>query len=139
MVETGIVNRHIAAELVKLGHGDKLIIADAGLAVPNTTTVIDVSLDVNVPTVLEVLKILLGHFSVEKIIMSKLTRQVSPTREKEILSCFEKDMPYEAVDHPILRDEMTKEAKLVIRTGDFTAYSNIVLVSSGGPRWYCEN
>ena len=25
-----------------------------------------------------------------------------------------------------------------IRTGDFTAYSNIVLVSGGGDRWYIE-
>jgi len=44
MVETGILNRDIAAELAKLGHTDRVLIADAGLAIPNTTKVIDVFL-----------------------------------------------------------------------------------------------
>jgi len=65
MVETGILNRDIAAELAKLGHTDRVLIADAGLAIPNTTKVIDVSLDVNFPTTVDVLKVLLKHFSVE--------------------------------------------------------------------------
>jgi len=56
MVETGILNRDIAAELAKLGHTDRVLIADAGLAIPNTTKVIDVSLDVNFPTTVDVLK-----------------------------------------------------------------------------------
>ena len=34
--------------------------------------------------------------------------------------------------------KITRDVKFVIRTGDFTANSNIVLVSAGGPRWYCE-
>ncbi|WP_328589403.1 hypothetical protein [Acetivibrio thermocellus] len=38
-----------------------------------------------------------------------------------------------------MRDTLTKEVKFAIRTGDFTANSNIILVSAGGPRWYCEN
>ncbi len=42
------------------------------------------------------------------------------------------------VPHALLRDELTRKVKFVIRTGDFTANSNIILVSAGGPRWYCE-
>jgi len=34
MVETGILNRDIAAELAKLGHTDRVLIADAGLPYP---------------------------------------------------------------------------------------------------------
>ncbi|MDR0651912.1 MAG: D-ribose pyranase [Synergistaceae bacterium] len=136
--ETGILNRDIAAELSKMGHTDLLLIADAGLAIPNTTKVIDVSLDVNVPTSVDVLKIILKHFSVEKIILSQATNDVSPSRKKEFMDCLGSDMPCETVPHPVLRDEMTKEVKFAIRTGDFTAHSNIILVSAGGPRWYCE-
>jgi D-ribose pyranase len=138
MTETGILNRDIAAEMSKLGHTDKLLIADAGLAIPNTTKVIDISLDVNVPTALEVLKVALKNFSVEKVILSKATEEVSPTRQKDFLDCFPEDMPVESVPHPVFRDELTKQVKFAIRTGDFTANSNIILVSAGGPRWYCE-
>jgi D-ribose pyranase len=138
MTETGILNRDIAAEMAKLGHTDKLLIADAGLAIPNTTKVIDLSLDVNVPSALDVLKVVLKNFSVEKIILSQATEEVSPSRKKEFLACFPPDMPREIVPHPVLRDEMTRDVKFAIRTGDFTANSNIILVSAGGPRWYCE-
>jgi D-ribose pyranase len=138
MTETGILNRDIAAEISKLGHTDKLLIADAGLAIPNTTRVIDISLDVNVPTAVEVLKVVLKHFSVEKVILSKATEDVSPSRGKEFRGLFEKEIPFEEVPHPVFRDELTKDVKFAIRTGDFTANSNIILVSAGGPRWYCE-
>ena len=138
MTETGILNRHIAAEISKLGHTDCLLIADAGLAIPNSTTVIDLSLDVNVPTALDVLKIILKNFSVEKIILSRATEEVSPTRKKDFLDLFDKGIPVEEVPHPVFRDELTRTVKFAIRTGDFTANSNIILVSAGGGRWYCE-
>ena len=138
MTETGIINRDIAAELIKLGHMDKVLIADAGLAIPQSTRVIDLSLDENVPTALDVLKVILKNFSVEKIILSKATGEVSPSRKKSFLNCFDFAVPYEEVSHPVFRDELTKEVKFAIRTGDFTANSNIILVSGGGNRWFCE-
>jgi len=41
---------------------------------------------------------------------------------------------------PFWGDRIRKsgQVKAVIRTGDFTAYSNILLVSGGGGRWYLE-
>lgn len=138
MTETGILNREIAAEMAKMGHTDKMLIADAGLAIPNTTKVIDLSLAKDIPTAVEVLKIVLENFSVESIILSEATAAVSPSREAEFKSCFEADLPCEVVTHPHFRDDLTREVKFAIRTGDFTANSNIILVSAGGPRWYCE-
>ncbi|MDR4949593.1 D-ribose pyranase [Neobacillus cucumis] len=138
MLELNVINREIAAEMAKMGHTDMMMIVDAGLAVPNSTKVIDLSLSVGVPTTLEVLDAILQYFSVEKIIYSKATREVSPTREKEFLRRFNENVDVEVIPHDYFRDEMTKKAKFVIRTGDFTANSNIILVSAGGPRWYCE-
>lgn len=138
MTETGILNRDIAAEMAKMGHKDKMMIADAGLAVPNTTKVIDISLSMNVPSSIDVLKEVLKHFSVEKIILSQVTADVSPSRNEAFLSYFDKSVEVAVVSQSVLRDEITKDVKFVIRTGDFTANSNIVLVSAGGPRWYCE-
>ena len=138
MTETGILNRDVAAEMAKMGHTDKLLIADAGLAIPNSTKVIDISLRKDIPSAVDVLKVVLENFSVESIILSQATLDVSPTREKEFKSCFAPDIPCEVVSHPHFRDDLTKDVKFAIRTGDFTANSNIILVSAGGPRWYCE-
>lgn len=138
MKETGIINRELATEMSKMGHTDLMLIADAGLAIPNQTKVIDLSLDVNDPTVLETLDVILKHFSVEKIIMSQATLDTSPTRKKEIMNRFDDNIPLEIVPHSEFRGEYTQKVKFAIRTGDFVANSNIVLVSAGGPRWYCE-
>lgn len=138
MTETGILNREIAAEMAKMGHTDKMLIADSGLAIPNTTKVIDLSLSKDVPTAIEVLKVVLENFSVESIIISQATLDVSPTREAEFKACFNSGLPCKVVSHSHFRDDLTKEVKFAIRTGDFTANSNIILVSAGGPRWYCE-
>ena len=60
-----------------MGHTDRLLIADAGLAIPDSTRVIDLSLAENVPTAVDVLKELLKHFSVEGIILSQATLDVA--------------------------------------------------------------
>ena len=138
MTETGILNREFAAELAKMGHTDRLLIADAGLAIPNTTKVIDVSLEENVPTSVDVLKVILRHFSVEGIVLSEATSMTSPSREKEFLECFHDGILCEKVDHVYFRNVKKKNVKFAIRTGDFVANSNIILVSAGGARWYCE-
>ena len=134
MTETGILNRDIAAELARMGHTDRLLIADAGLAIPDSTRVIDLSLAENVPTAVDVLKELLKHFSVEGIILSQATLDVSPSREREFKACFPPELPCQVVGHPHFRDELTRQVKFAIRTGDFTANSNIILISAGGPR-----
>ena len=138
MTETGILNREIAAEMAKMGHTDMMLIADAGLAIPNTTKVIDLSLTKDLPTALQGLDEVLKHFSVEKIIYSQATVDVSPTREQAFLERFDDSVEKQVVPHAVLRDELTRKVKFAIRTGDFTANSNLILVSAGGPRWYCE-
>jgi len=50
---------------------------------------------------------------------------------------FGADVPVEWVTHPQIK-AMSHQVKAVIRTGDFTAYANVILVSGAGPRWFCE-
>jgi D-ribose pyranase len=138
MKEIGILNRNIAASIAKQGHGDLLMVTDAGFAIPLGVEVIDLSLDENKPMVLEVLAILKKYFSVEKMIMADQTRKVSPTLFANISSAFGDGVPVETVDHSKIK-EMSKTVKAVIRTGDFTAFGNVILISGAGNRWKVEN
>ena len=121
MKETGILNRNIAATVAKQGHGDLLMVTDAGFAIPLGVEVIDLSVEENKPMVLEVLAMLNKNFSVEKMIMANQTRDVSPTLFAGISKAFGKDVQVETVEHSAIK-EMSKNVKAVIRTGDFTAY-----------------
>jgi D-ribose pyranase len=137
MKEIGILNRDLAAAISKQGHGDLLMITDAGFTIPSHVKVIDISLAENIPTVMDLLTELKKYFSVEKIIMSDETREVSPTHFKKVSDVLGKDIEVETLPHDELK-MMSRKVKTVIRTGDFTAYGNVILVSGAGDRWYLE-
>jgi D-ribose pyranase len=137
MKEVGIVNRDIAAAISKQGHTDLLMVVDAGFAIPQEVDVIDISLGENKPMVLEVLTELRKFFSVEKMVMANQTKNVSPTLFANISRAFGEGIPVETIDHSSIK-EMSKTVKTVIRTGDFTAYGNVILVSGAGNRWKIE-
>jgi D-ribose pyranase len=137
MKETGALNRGVEGALSKQGHGDLLMVSDAGFAIPAGVEVIDLALDDNKPMVVEVLAMLRKHFSVEKMIMSRETSEISPTLFSDISNAFGEGVPVEIVEHSNLK-EISKTVKAVIRTGDFTAYGNVILVSGAGKRWKVE-
>lgn len=137
MRETGIVNREICDALSTLGHTDEIIVCDAGFAIPLGVRTIDISLGENKPTVPEVLAELKKHFSVERLVISEETRKFMPSRFKEMSEAFGPDIPVDVIPHTVMREKATR-VKAIIRTGDFSAYSNVSIVSGGGDRWYVE-
>jgi D-ribose pyranase len=72
------------------------------------------------------------------MILAIQTKKSNPTLFRNIASMWGEDMEVEEVDHTVLK-KRAKEVKAVIRTGDFTAYGNVILVSGAGDRWYMEN
>ena len=137
MKEIGFLNSDIADALSRLGHMDELIVCDAGFPIPLGVCTIDISLTVNQPTVAEVLIEILKHFSVEKIVLAQETQAHSPTQFARLTGLFDPGVAVETLPHSEFK-QRSKGVKAVVRTGDFTAYSNILLVSAGGPRWFVE-
>ncbi len=127
MKKTGLLNQPISAVIAGLGHTDMLVVADAGLPIPSQTRRIDLALVAGVPTFLETLRAVLSEMQVEKAIIAEEMTTVSPklyAAVQEILG----DTPIEFVTHVIFKSE-TESARAVIRTGEFTPYANIILVS----------
>ncbi len=108
------------------------------LPFPRMWMVIDISLSENVPMVLDVLGELRKFFSVEKMYMSDETRDISTSHFNKVSGAFGSGVEVETLPHADLK-KMSREVKAVIRTGDFTAYGNVILVSGAGDRWYVEN
>ncbi len=138
MKEIGLLNREISDVISRLGHGDEICICDAGFAMPNGVRDIDISLKDNSPGLIEVLVEILKYFSVEKLIIAKETKTVSPSMFEKILEQFNKEIKIEVISHMKLK-ERTKRVKAIIRTGEFTAYTNIILISgTDNKRWFLE-
>lgn len=137
MKETGILNRDLAQLLSEQGHQDCMMICDAGFAIPSEIRVVDLSLKKDVPSIDEVLEELKGHFSIERIVMAEETKTISPTKFERVRDILGHEIPVDTIAHKKLK-EMSRSIKFIIRTGDFTAYSNVLLISGSGDRWYLE-
>ncbi|WP_413730024.1 D-ribose pyranase [Sodalis sp. RH22] len=135
MLEIGILNRQLAASLATLGHGDLLLVTDAGFATPNGINVIDLSLKENLPTVYDVLQEINKYFSVEGLFIAQETMDINPGHSSKIQSLFL--LKADIISHAELKKKATT-VKCVIRTGDFTAFGNVILISGAGDRWISE-
>lgn len=124
MKKQGMINRDIAAALAKFGHTDLLVIADCGLPVPNGVPCIDLSYRIGEPSFLTVLQAVLEDFETEAGFIAQEITEENPEVEAGILE----QVNTEYITHEQLK-EQSKQAKLIIRTGEATPYANIVLRS----------
>ncbi len=120
------------------GHEDLLLVADAGFAIPLGVDTVDLSLKENTPMVLDVLTEISKYHSVEKLIFAQQTIDKNPKLYNDLKNVWKENIAVEIIDHLELK-QLAKSVKAIIRTGDFTAYGNVILVSSAGDRWYVEN
>jgi len=137
MKEVGMINRQIDSALNRQGHMDWLMVVDAGFPCPDEVELIDIALSPGKPSVLDVLaEIALVH-SVEKVVLAQETREHNPTHFEKAAAAFGKGTEVEVIAHSELKSR-SREVKTIIRTGDFTAWGNVLVVSGAGSRWKVE-
>ena len=127
MKKTGILNREISDVVADLGHTDTIVVCDAGLPIPQDVRRIDISLVGGKPGLIETLETIALELEVEGCIMAAEVRDESP----HILEAVKKVFPkatWQFVPHTEFKMQ-THDAKAVIRTGEFTHYSNVILIA----------
>jgi D-ribose pyranase len=127
MKKTGILNQPISAIIAGLGHTDTVVIADAGLSIPDGPKRIDLALAQGIPSFLKTLDVVLTEMQVEKAIVAEEMLKVSPDLHAAIIKRLG-ETPIETVSHEIFKEQI-HSAKAVIRTGEFTPYANIILMA----------
>ncbi|OHY29819.1 D-ribose pyranase [Streptococcus parauberis] len=128
MKKTGILNSDLAKLADDLGHTDRVCIGDLGLPVPNGVKKIDLSLTQGTPSFQDVVDVYLENILVEKVLLAEEIKEQNPKQFKELLNKLDQDVTVEYVSHEELK-ELNKEVKAVVRTGENTPYSNIILQS----------
>ena len=123
MKKHGILNRELAGHFAKLGHTDQIVIADCGLPIPNGVPCIDLSYKLGEPGFLTILEVVLDDLVVESAIVAEEVKQVNENVANELTSLLS-EITY--VSHEQFK-QRTKEAKLIIRTGETSPYANVIL------------
>lgn len=127
MKKHGVLNPELSRALAELGHFDKICIADAGLPIPEHIQRIDLSLVQDIPLVAQVLKALEQEIEVAEIRMARETSEVSPKLAAVVDELWPATKKV-SISHEELKAELG-QCRFVIRTGEFTPYANVILVS----------
>ena len=127
MKKTCLLNSDISAIVASMGHLDMLAIGDAGLPIPPGVRRIDLAIRKGVPGFLETVDAIASELQVESIIVANETREKSPHIAEGLKKIFG-DVKWQMVSHTKLK-EMTRSVMAVVRTGEFTPYANVILVS----------
>ncbi|MGG1401249.1 D-ribose pyranase [Bacillus salipaludis] len=127
MKRHGMLNSHISKILTDLGHTDYIVIADAGLPIPEGVTKIDLSIKPGLPSFKEVTDAVTDDMVIEKCIIAAEIKQGNPEVEQFLNTKFA-DIEMTKVSHEEFK-QLTKKAKAIIRTGEVTPYANCILQS----------
>lgn len=127
MKKTGLLNKDLSEVIAGLGHLDMLTVGDAGLPVPDGVRRIDLALCKGVPGFLETVETIVSELQVERIIVAEETASTSPRIESGLQRLFG-EIPWEKVSHEQFK-VLTARSRAIVRTGEFTPYANVILVS----------
>ncbi len=130
MKKTPLLNVALSRLIASLGHGDMVVIGDAGLPVPAGVELIDLALTHGVPDFISTLKVVLSEMQVESHVLAQeiLDKQPTALAALEALDAAGELGRRELLSHDQFK-VLTRQARAVVRTGECQPYCNIVLIA----------
>jgi D-ribose pyranase len=128
MLQEGILNPHLLSLVARIRHTNTLVIADWAFPFWPQIETVDISLTRGIPTVLQVLQVLRPNFKIGEIFMAE---EFKTTNDRKTLHAFARSFQGLKVTYePHLQfKRRVPRAIGLIRTGDPTAYGNMILES----------
>lgn len=130
MKKTPLLNIALSRLVASLGHGDIVVIADAGLPVPKGVELIDLALTQGVPDVASTLRTLLSEMQVQNHVLAhELLLTLSPALLCIDLHHGRGDLGERTLLTHTEFKELWQQAKAIVRTGECEPYCNIALIA----------
>ncbi|WP_263139615.1 D-ribose pyranase [Pseudomonas sp. RIT-PI-AD] len=130
MKKTPLLNIALSRVIAGLGHGDILVIGDAGLPLPPGVELIDLALTRGMVDFVSALEAILSEMQVERHLLASETLAEAPPALAAIERLHEGGALGErrTLDHAAFKT-LSREARVLVRTGECQPYSNIALVA----------
>jgi D-ribose pyranase len=132
MKKTALLHGELSHLIATLGHGDALVIADAGLPVPPGTRCIDLALTRGVPSFEQVLAAVLSEMQVERAVHATELLDAQPALAAMLQarlrdgSATADEASLSHVVHAEFK-RRTAGVRAIVRSGEFTPYANVIL------------
>ena len=130
MKKIGCLNSELSYVISKLGHFDTITIGDCGLPVPDGVQRIDLAVTYGVPSFDAVFNVIDAEAKFQKITVASEALEQNPEFYAKMKNWAEANgVKVEIVSHDELK-QLSAKSKAVVRTGEYTAYSNVILESN---------
>lgn len=137
MKKGAILNRALNNAIAAMGHGDLLVIGDAGYPTRlDNVIAVDLAITKDYPDIITILQLLKEDFIYENCYVAEEQKLYNPLHHEKILNEIDR-CAVELVPHAQFMEDYAKRAKVIIRTGSFEPWGNIALVSGvDAPIWF---
>ena len=133
-----LLNAELSHAIASMGHGDLMIVCDAGFPIPRTAWRIDLAIVPDVPDLETVLSAVSQNLIAERVGYADVLPQHNAPLLARIKRLFP-DADYEPVKHEAILSDMAAKAKAIVRTGAFDPWGNILLYSGVDvPAWFSK-
>jgi D-ribose pyranase len=121
MKKSGLLNPELLAAIGELGHTDEFVVCDGGFPIPDGLPRIDLAYKPGMAPFLDVLEAIMAEVVAEgAVIAEEASAEVAGNIEKLVGTA-------ERIPHDELKDR-SYGVKFVVRTGEFTPYSNVIVI-----------
>ena len=122
MKQQGIWHPRLSEIVASCGHGDLLVVADAGLPIPKGVEVVDLIYKSGAPSVDSVVGVILEELVVESVVIALESKLDQLKNIIEKISEF----PVEKISHEDFK-KISSSAKAIVRTGEVIPFANVML------------
>lgn len=124
MKRTTLLHAELSRVIAGMGHGDLLVIGDAGLPIPAGPLRIDLAVMRGVPRFTEVLDAVLSELQVERAVIAREACGADGLQRPAWSAAL--PLVPEQVSHAQFK-QLCSGAKAMVRTGECTPYANVLL------------
>ena len=133
-----LLNAELSHAIASMGHGDLMIVCDAGFPIPSSAWRIDLAIAPDVPDLETVLTPIAENFIAEKVSYA----DTLPVHNAPLLDKVKRlfaEAEHAPIKHETILGEMAAKAKVIVRTGAFDPWGNILLYSGVDvPKWFSK-
>ena len=126
MKKTPLLNIALSQMIASLGHGDMLVIGDAGLPSQPGVPLIDLALTRGIPGFIDTVHTVLSEMQVEYHLLAGELPLHNPAMAAQVAALVLPDA--RQVTHEEFK-QLSKGARAIVRTGECSPYANIILVA----------
>ena len=131
-----ILNAELNHAIASMGHGEIMLVCDAGFPIPRSAWRIDLAVVQDIPDLATVLGAIAGDFVAEKVSYA----DTLPAHNAPLLDTVRRLFPeaeHAMITPEAVLGEMAAKAKVIVRTGAFDPWGNILLHSGVDvPKWF---